>query len=187
MQAEIKPITTYTAKGQPMPQPATIYNMTIPAMVRGLNNLSAILDKGIAFAEGKKVDTKVLAADRLIADMFPLSRQVQVACDFAKGAAARLSGVEVPKFEDTEATLPELKERIAKTLTFINSLPETGYAGADTRKITLKIAGQDTEMDGITYVTTVALPNFYFHFTTAYNLLRKNGVEIGKGDFTGRR
>jgi hypothetical protein len=162
-----------------------LYSMTVPAMQRGLNNLTTILDKAQAFADEKKVDPAVLPEQRLILDMLPFKRQVQIACDFAKGAVARLSGAEPPKFDDTEATLADLKLRIAKTLDYMQSVPVSALDGSESRVISLKVRGNDVQMDGYTYVTLMVLPNFYFHLTTAYNLLRMNGVQIGKSDFIG--
>ncbi len=150
-----------------------------------LGNLSAILDKAHAHAEAKKLDPAVLGGLRLIADMFPLSRQVQIACDTAKGAVARLAGVEIPKHDDTEQTIAELKARIAKTLDFIGSVPAAKLDGSEAREVVMKMRGQDVKFSGMQYLFGHALPNFYFHVTTAYNILRANGVEIGKRDYIG--
>jgi uncharacterized protein len=118
--------------------------------------------------------------------MFPLSRQVQIACDTAKGAVARLAGVEIPKHEDTEQTIPELKARIAKTLDFIGSVPAAKIDGSEEREVVMKLRGQDVKFSGLQYLMGHAYPNFYFHYTTAYNILRANAVEIGKRDFIGQ-
>jgi hypothetical protein len=150
-----------------------------------LGNLSAILDKAHAHAEAKKLDPAVLGGLRLIADMFPLSRQVQIACDTAKGAVARLAGAEIPKHDDTEQTIAELKARIAKTLDFIGSVPAAKLDGSEAREVVMKMRGQDVKFSGMQYLFGHALPNFYFHVTTAYNILRANGVEIGKRDYIG--
>ena len=150
-----------------------------------LGNLSAILDKAHAHAEAKKLDPALLGGLRLIADMFPLSRQVQIACDTAKGAVARLAGVEIPKHDDTEQTIAELKARIAKTLDFIGSVPAAKLEGSEAREVVMKMRGQDVKFSGMQYLFGHALPNFYFHVTTAYNILRANGVDIGKRDFLG--
>jgi hypothetical protein len=123
---------------------------------------------------------------RLIADMFPLSRQVQIACDTAKGAVARLAGVEVPKHDDTEQTVAELKARIAKTLDFIGSVPAAKIDGSEEREVVLRLGGQERKFTGLQYLLGHAWPNFYFHVTTAYNILRANGVELGKRDFIGQ-
>jgi hypothetical protein len=162
-----------------------MYDVSIPIFTLSLNNLAAILDKAASHAETKKVDPKVLPAARLIADMLPLSAQIQIACDNAKGAAARLAGIEIPKHEDTEATLDELKARIAKTLQFINSVKPEQLQGAETREIVLKFPQNTLKFSGINYLTNFVLPNFFFHVTIAYALLRKNGVELGKRDFLG--
>lgn len=164
----------------------SLYDVSIPALTLGLTNLSAILDKAAAYAEAKKVDPKVLADSRIIADMFPLKRQVQIACDTAKGAAARLAGVDIPKHEDTESTVQELKERIAKTLAFLASIKAEQVNASAKREIVLEFPRITLKFSGPDYVTKYALPNFYFHVTTAYDILRKNGVELGKSDFLGK-
>ena len=150
-----------------------------------LGNLSAILDKAHAHAEAKKLDPAVLGGLRLIADMFPLSRQVQIACDTAKGAVARLAGIEIPKHDDTEQTIAELKARIAKTLDFLGSVPAAKLDGSEAREVLMKMRGQDVKFSGMQYLFGHAQPNFYFHVTTAYNILRANGVDIGKRDYIG--
>jgi hypothetical protein len=163
----------------------SMYQASAPRFAHALRNLSAILDKAQAHAEAKKLDAAVLGGMRLIADMFPLSRQVQIACDTAKGAVARLAGVEIPKHEDTEQTIPELKTRIDKTLDFIGSISAAKIDGSDEREVVMKMRGQDMKFQGAQYLLGHALPNFYFHVTTAYNILRANGVEIGKRDYIG--
>jgi hypothetical protein len=163
----------------------SLYDVSIPIFTLTLSNLSAILDKAALHEEAKKVDAKVLPAARLIADMLPLSSQIQIACDTAKGAAARLSGAEIPKHEDTEATLAELKARIAKTLDFLKSLKPEKFQGAETREIVLQFPQNTLKFNGVNYLTNFVLPNFFFHVTIAYALLRKNGVEVGKRDFLG--
>ena len=163
----------------------SLYEVSIPVLSLGLNNLAAILDKAASHTETKKVDPKALPAARLIIDMLPLSAQIQIACDTAKGAAARLAGIEIPKHEDTEATLDELKARIVKTLEFIKSIKPDQLQGAETREITLKFPQSTLKFTGVNYLTNFVLPNFYFHVTMAYALLRKNGVELGKRDFLG--
>jgi uncharacterized protein len=122
---------------------------------------------------------------RLVADMFPLSRQVQIACDTAKGAVARLAGAEVPKHEDTEQTLAELKQRIAKTIDFVLSVGPEKIDGSEERAVTLRLGGKDVTYTGLQYLLGHAYPNFYFHVTTAYDILRANGVDIGKRDYIG--
>jgi hypothetical protein len=163
----------------------SMHQASAPRFANMLRNLSAILDKAQAFSDSKKLDPAALPACRLIVDMFPLSRQVQVACDAAKGAVARLAGVEIPKHEDTEQTLAELKARIAKTIDFIESVPPAKLDGSDEREVVLKQRGQDVKFNGLQYLFGSALPNFYFHVVTAYDILRANGVELGKRDYIG--
>jgi hypothetical protein len=163
----------------------SLYDVSIPVFTLSLNNLVAILDKAASQAADKKVDPKVLAGARLIIDMLPLSSQIQIACDTAKGAAARLAGIEIPKHEDTEATLAELKARVAKTLEFIKTIKPEQLQGAETREIVMQLPQTTLKFTGINYLTNFALPNFFFHVTTAYALLRKNGVDLGKRDFLG--
>jgi len=162
-----------------------MYDVSIPIFTLSLTNLSAILDKAASHEQSKKVDPKVIPQARLIVDMLPLSAQIQIACDTAKGAAARLAGVEAPKHEDTEATLAELKARVAKTLDFIKTIKPEQLQGAETREIVLKFPQTTLKFTGINYLTNFVLPNFFFHVTTAYALLRKNGVDLGKRDFLG--
>ena len=163
----------------------SMYQASAPRFANTLRNLSAILDKAQAHAEARKLDPAVLGGLRLIADMFPLSRQVQIACDTAKGAVARLAGVEIPKHEDTEQTIPELKARIARTLDFIGSVPAARIDGSEEREVVLKMRSGEQKYTGLQYLAGHALPNFYFHVTTAYNILRANGVDIGKRDYIG--
>jgi hypothetical protein len=163
----------------------TLYDISIPSLIRGLTNISAILDKAIAHATAKKIDSATIAQLRLFPDMHPLSRQVQIACDTAKGAAGRLAGVDIPKHEDTETTLPELKARIAKTLDFLKTIKAEQMAGDDVRPIEIKFPNGSWKFTAKSYVVDFVLPNFYFHDSMVYALLRKGGVEIGKGDFLG--
>jgi uncharacterized protein len=163
----------------------SMYEISIPVLTRGLTNLSAILDKAAAHATTKKFDSSVLASSRLFPDMHPLLRQVQIACDTAKGAAARLAGIEVPKHEDTEATFAELKARVAKTVDFLKSITAAQVKDAESRSIEIKFPNGAWKFTGIDYLTGFVLPNFYFHSSMVYALLRKAGVEIGKGDFLG--
>ena len=149
-----------------------------------LSNLSHILDLGEAHAAARKIDPLVLTGDRLAPDMFPLRRQVQIACDAAKNGLARIAGVEAPKFEDTETTFAELKERIAKTLAFIDSVPAARIDGTEDKSITFPVGKDATRtMAGFDYLTGWMLPNVFFHVTTTYNILRHNGVDVGKGDY----
>jgi hypothetical protein len=144
-----------------------------------------MLDKAAAYAAAKNFDPVILAQARLFPDMHPLSRQVQITCDTAKGCAARLAAIEIPKHPDTEVTLPELKQRIAKTIEFVKTVTAEQMKGAESREIELKFPNGSWKFTGSVYLTSFALPNFYFHETVSYALLRMNGVEVGKGDFLG--
>jgi hypothetical protein len=163
----------------------SMYTASTPRLANTLKNLSAILTKAEAHAAARKIDPAVLLGSRLYPDMFALTRQVQIACDTAKGAVARLAGLEVPKHEDTEQSFPELQLRIAKVVAFIESIGPQQLDGSEERKITLTLRGQETVFTGLQYLTGFVLPNFYFHAVTAYDILRHNGVEIGKRDFLG--
>lgn len=163
----------------------SMYQASAPRFIHILNNLSAMLDKAQAHAEAKKIDPAALTTFRLFPDMFPLSKQVQVACDLSKGAMARLAGVENPKHEDTEQTFAELKARIAKTIAFINSVKREQIDGTEDKDIVVKLGKQEYTFKGMQYLLNFAYPNVYFHATTAYNILRHNGVELGKKDFVG--
>ena len=162
-----------------------MYQASAPRFANTLRNLSAILDKAAAHCEARKIDPLVLTSDRLYPDMFALARQVQIACDTAKGAMARLAGVEIPKHEDTEKTFEELKERIARTLEFIATVKAAQVDGSEEKDIVLKLQGKDVPFKGLQYLMGFAWPNFYFHAATAYAILRHNGVELGKRDFIG--
>lgn len=163
----------------------SMYQASVPVFQRLLTALDAILDKAVANAAERKIAPAVLVAARLAPDMYPLSRQVQIATDHAKGCPARLAGVAVPSFEDTEKTFPELKARIAKTLDFIGGLKAEQIDGSETRDITLKLGPRELHFKGQEYLLSVAQPNFYFHVTMAFAILRHNGVPIGKLDFLG--
>lgn len=163
----------------------TLYEQTVPTFSRMLGNLEALLDKAAAHAEASRYDVGILLAARLFPDMFTLARQVQLATDFAKGACARLAGIEVPRWEDTETTLPELKARLRKARDFLASVPPARFDHAGDRAIELKTPAGEFHFTGETFVLHWALPNFYFHVATAYNLLRHNGVPVGKLDFLG--
>ena len=165
--------------------PISMYQASVPICIHVLKNLSAILKKGAAHAEAKKIDSAVLAGCRLYPDMFPLTRQVQIASDTAKGCGARLSGIEVPKFPDNETTIPELIKRVDKTIAFLNKLKARQIDGTEQKKITLEFPQLTLEFTGVQYLLGFVLPNLYFHLTTAYNILRHNGLEIGKRDFLG--
>ena len=158
---------------------------SLPVFEIELNALSAILDKAAGFAAAKKIDPAVLLTMRLAPDMFPLTRQVQIATDQAKNGSARLAGVEAPKFEDNETTIDQLKARITKTLAFIKTLDARQIDGAADREINFPVGPNKGQMKGDDYLNHFVLPNFYFHVTTAYDILRHCGVELGKRDFLG--
>jgi uncharacterized protein len=159
----------------------TIYDASIPPMIRTLENLSKIIDKAVAQTK----DADALLAARLAPDMHPFPRQIQIASDAAKGCGARLAEMEAPSMPDTETTFPELKARIQKTIDFLKSIPAEKIVGSEDRTITIKSPNRTFEMKGREFVTGFALPNFYFHVTTAYGLLRSKGIEIGKMDYLG--
>ena len=163
----------------------SLYQASVPVLVRGLNNLSAILGKAAVHAEAKKIDPAVFINARLTPDMFPLARQIQSASDSAKGCAARLAGVGIPSYADTEATFPELQERIAKTIAFLQSVNAGQIDGGDDRAVTIRLRGGEVHFTAQSYLLSFALPNFFFHATTAYAILRHHGVEIGKVDYLG--
>lgn len=161
----------------------SMYRASAPVFLQMLPALSACLDKAQSFATAKKIDPSVLLQSRLAPDMFALTKQVQIATDFAKGTVARLAGVEPPKYEDNETTIEQLKARIAKTVDFIKEFKPSQIDGSEDRDISLMLGGQARNFKGENYLVGFALPNFYFHATTAYAILRHNGVELGKGDY----
>jgi hypothetical protein len=163
----------------------SMYQASAPRFVNMLKNLAAILDKAQAHAEARKIDPLVLASARLYPDMFALARQVQVATDTAKGAVARLAGAEVPKYEDTEKTFAELKARIDRTVAFIEGFKPAQIDGSEDKDIHMKLGPREVQWKGMQYLLGFALPNFYFHAATAYDILRHNGVELAKRDFIG--
>jgi hypothetical protein len=162
-----------------------MHQSSVPVFLHFLKALSANLDRGEAHARAKGTEEAKLVEARLAPDMFPLSRQVQIATDHAKGAAARLSSRDVPKYEDNETTFAALRQRIAKTLDFVGSVTAAEVDGSEEREITLQIAGKPMTFAGHYYLLYFALPNFFFHVTTAYDIMRHNGVELGKRDFMG--
>ncbi len=162
------------------------YDLSIPTFQRGFAVLSKLLDKAEALADEKKFKPEVLVNARLAPDMLSLAGQIQRLSDTAKGAASRLTGTEAPSFPDEEVTLADLRARIEKTTTYLASLPESAYAGAEERDVVLKTRQQEVHFTGKDYLLTFAIPNFYFHLTTAYAILRHNGVAVGKMDFLGR-
>ena len=163
-----------------------MYQASVPVFIRMLKNLAAILAKGATYAEAKKIEPTVLINSRLYPDMFPLARQIQIASDVAKGCGARLAGLEPPKFEDNEATFPELFARIDNTVAYLETLKPEQIDGSEHRTITLQIRNQTMTFLGMPFLLNFALPNFYFHVTTAYDILRHCGIEIGKQDFIGK-
>jgi hypothetical protein len=168
-----------------MTMPFSIYQASVPVFIQMLEGLSAILVKTAAHAEARKIEPAVFCQLRLYPDMLPLARQVTMACDFAKLATARLAAVEAPKYADDEQTFEELQARIAKTLAFIRSVPQAEVEAGAERRISMKLAAGQHEFTGPGYLMHMALPNFFFHVTTAYAILRGNGVELGKRDFIG--
>lgn len=164
---------------------ASMYSLSVPVFVRMLGNLSTLLDKAAAHAQAKKIDPAVFLNSRLIPDMFPLTRQVQLSSDFAKGCIARLAGQEPPKWDDNETSFADLKARIARTVDFINGFTPAQIDGSEDREVTLQVRGETVKTQGLPYLTQRVLPNFFFYVTTAYALLRKDGVEIGKRDYVG--
>jgi len=166
--------------------PLSMYQASVSTFVRSLTALDTILDKAVAHADAKKIAHDALLTARLYPDMFTFTKQVQLATDFAKGPAARLTGVEMPKYADEEKTFPELKARIAKTIAFLNTFKQEQFTGSDDKEITFPAGPEKTlTLPGSRYLLFVAHPNFYFHLTTAYDILRHNGVELGKRDFIG--
>ena len=163
----------------------SMYQASVPRFVNILGNLSNILDKAQAHVDAKKLDAATLTTYRLFPDMLPMTTQVQIACDAAKGVVARLAGVDIPVYEDNEKTLPELKARIAKTVAFIKTVTPAQIDGTEDKEIVIKRGDKETRYSGMQFLLGHALPNFYFHVTTTYNILRHNGIEIGKRDYLG--
>ena len=167
--------------------PLSMYRASVPVFKQMLRSLDTILDKAAAYATARKIEPSALLHARLAPDMFHLIRQVQIASDQAKGVAARLAGQEPPKFEDSEASFVDLKARIAKTIAFLDGLQPAQIDGSEDREISLPVGGQTMKFKGADYLLGFGMPNFYFHITTAYALLRHNGLEVGKRDFLGVR
>jgi len=163
----------------------SIYDASVPPMIRMLENLSKFLDKAVHQAKEKDIPLQSLLDARLAPDMFPLPRQIQIATDAAKGCAARLAGLEAPSFTDTEATFPELQERIAKTIAYLKTFRPEQLAGSESRAITIKTPTRTLQFSGLEFLTLYANANFFFHVTTAYGILRSRGLEIGKMDYLG--
>jgi hypothetical protein len=166
----------------------TVQAVTVDVFANSLNNLAALLEKGLAHATARKFDPGVLFNARLAPDMLPLSRQVQIACDLAKNSVARLAALEPPRFEDNEKTIEELRARIARTIDYLKGIPASAFEGAEDRDLKVP-AGPDKFLDfkGLDFLQRWAIPNVFFHITTAYAILRHNGVDIGKKDFIGNR
>ena len=163
----------------------SMYHASVPVFLQFLRSLSAILDKAEAFAAERKIDQTVLLGYRLAPDMLALTRQVQIATDLAKGCCARLAGVEVPKYADDEATFAALKARIDRTVAFVQGFEPGAIDESEDRDITISAGSQELRFKGQQYLVSFALPNFFFHVTTAYDILRHCGVPIGKRDFLG--
>jgi hypothetical protein len=163
----------------------SMYQASVPRFVNILGNLSNILDKAQANVDTRKLDPVTLTGYRLFPDMLPMKSQVQIACDTAKGVVARLAGVEIPVYEDNEQTLSDLKARVAKTIAFIQTVTPGQIDGTEDKEIVIKRGDKETHYKGMQFLLGHALPNFYFHVTTTYNILRHNGVEIGKRDYLG--
>lgn len=165
----------------------SVYDASVPVFSQMLRALNGVVSRGADYAAERKIAPEALLGARLFPDMFPLSRQVQLATDHAKGASARLAGVEVPSFPDVETTFEELRERINRTVAFLEGLDPAGFEGAESRDIVIVRRGEPVTTKGQPYLLRQALPNFFFHVTTAYDILRHNGVELGKRDFLGTR
>ena len=163
----------------------SMYDFSIPVLKQSLGSLAVILRKAADHAESKKIDPAAFIGARLFPDMFALAKQVQIATDQAKGCAARLAGIDIPSFEDNETTFGELQARIEKTIAFLDSVKAQQINGSETRDIVLQLRERTVEFKGQDYLLKWVMPNFYFHVTTAYNILRHNGVDIGKRDFLG--
>ena len=163
----------------------SMYQASVPRFVNILGNLSKILDKAQAHVDAKKIDATALTTYRIFPDMLPMSKQVQIACDTAKGVIARLAGVDIPAHEDNEVTLADLKARVAKTIAFIQTFTPAQIDGTEDKAIVTKRGDKESHYKGMQFLLGHAVPNFYFHITTTYNILRHNGVEIGKRDFLG--
>ncbi|MFZ9181209.1 MAG: DUF1993 domain-containing protein [Rickettsiales bacterium] len=164
----------------------SIYEISVPVYIKNLENFSNILKKTQTHLKNKKIDEQVLVNARLFADMLPLSKQIQIACDFAKASCARLASVEIPSFPDNEKTFDEFLERIEKTIKFLKTFKAEDFASSAEKKISYSAHGMDFNFIGRDYLLNFALPNFYFHFVTAYSILRNQGVELGKADYIGK-
>lgn len=164
----------------------SMYQASVPTFIHSLTNLANILTKAAGYAEAKKIDPSVLVNARLAPDMFPLSKQIQIATDVVKGGAARLAGVETPSFPDTETTFAELQERVAKTIAFLKTITPTQVDGSEEKSISLKVGPNQMSFNGQDYLLQFVIPNVYFHVTTTYAILRHSGLDVGKADFLGK-
>lgn len=164
----------------------SMYQASVPTFIHGLTNLAAILSKAETYAEAKKFDPSILVNARLYPDMFPLSRQVQITTDIVKGGVARLGGIEIPSFADTETSFPELQSRIAKTITFLQTAKAAQVDGSEDKAISLKVGPNQMHFKGQDYLLQFVIPNFYFHISITYAILRHQGLDIGKADFLGK-
>ena len=165
----------------------SVHALSVEVFASTLGNLSAILEKGLAHATARKFDPGILVSSRLAPDMFPLSRQVQIAGDIAKNSVARLAGLEPPRFEDNEKTIEELRARLARTIDYLKGVPAKALEGSEDRDIKVPAGERTLEFKGLAFLQRWAIPNVFFHVTTAYNILRHNGIDIGKRDFLGGR
>ena len=163
----------------------SMHAMTHDVFKKSLVQLLHVMEKGVANAKARNFDPNVLANSRLAPDMFTFAKQIQLTSDFAKNSMARLAGIEAPKYEDTESTMDELVARVKKTIDYIDTIPASALEGSETRDIRIPLRDRTVEFKGLPYLQYWAIPNFFFHFVTAYNLLRHNGVDIGKRDFLG--
>ena len=163
----------------------SMHAMTHDVFKKSLVQLLHVMEKGVANAKARNFDPNVLANSRLAPDMFTFAKQIQLTSDFAKNSMARLAGIEAPKYEDTESTMDELVARVKKTIDYIDTIPASALEGSETRDIRIPLRDRTVEFKGLPYLQYWAIPNFFFHFVTAYNLLRHNGVDVGKRDFLG--
>ena len=163
----------------------SMHAMTHDVFKKSLVQLLHVMEKGVANAKARNFDPNVLANSRLAPDMFTFAKQIQLTSDFAKNSMARLAGIEAPKYEDTETTMDELVARVKKTIDYIDTIPASALEGSETRDIKIPLRDRTVEFKGLPYLQYWAIPNFFFHFVTAYNLLRHNGVDVGKRDFLG--
>jgi uncharacterized protein len=163
----------------------SMHAMSHGVFKKALTQLLVVMEKGVANAKARNFDVSVLVSSRLAPDMLPFARQIQLTSDFAKNSMARLAGTEPPKFDDVETTMDELVARVKKTLEYVDSVPASALEGSETRDIVIKLRDRTVQFPGLEFLQVWALPNFFFHHVTAYNLLRHNGVDVGKRDFLG--